>query len=430
MCQVIFMATITTSDELRLFNRSRILSCLRSGGRQSRKFLCESTGLSASTVSQVTADLIDDGVIELFTPKEVIVAKGVKGTAANTRRGRPQVLLQLNSHAATTAVVTWLLNELEVTLYDYAGQRIHRVSRSLKTGAMSLSTLKKHLFSVFDAVLDDGEYETSLQHIAMVCQGTVTRDNSGLLWSPITRLRNIDFGGILQQRYGVSVSVSNNCNMIARAIFEERQTSSQHANENFAVVLSSFGIGLSYFHQGDILTGSHSSGTEFGHMLFKAGGALCRCGRAGCIEAYASDYAIWRRANGKSAGDEPSDLIPQDDLMNLIEAAKQKPGPARDAFEEAGAAIGQGLANLFALFDPFPAILVGITPDAFSLMEKSLHADLQHYGLSAGDGTVSVYDRVTERKLIRNGALLQSLSYIDEKIFGFGVSAQVGESVV
>ena len=72
------MATITTSDELRLFNRSRILSCLRSGGRQSRKFLCESTGLSASTVSQVTADLIDDGVIELFTPKEVIVAKGAK----------------------------------------------------------------------------------------------------------------------------------------------------------------------------------------------------------------------------------------------------------------------------------------------------------------------------------------------------------------
>ena len=63
-------------------------------------------------------------------------------------------------------------------------------------------------------------------------------------------------------------------------------------------------------------------------------------------------------------------------------------------------------------------------------MEKSLHADLQHYGLSAGDGTVSVYDRVTERKLIRNGALLQSLSYIDEKIFGFGVSAQMDESVV
>jgi len=420
------MATITTSDELRLYNRSRILSCLRAGGRQSRKLLCESTGLSASTVSQVTADLIDDGVIELFTPPDA----GTEGVTANTRRGRPQVVLQLNSHAATTAVVTLLLNELEVTLYDYAGQRIHRVSKSVKTGTMSLSTLKKHLFGVLDTVLDEGEYETSLQHIAMVCQGTVTRDNSGLLWSPITKLKNIDFGGILQQRYGVSVSVSNNCNMIARAIFDERQASSKHANKNFAVVLSSFGIGLSYFHQGDILTGSHSSGTEFGHMLFRAGGALCRCGRAGCIEAYASDYAIWRRANGKPAEAEPSDLVPQDALINLIETAKQKPGLARDAFEEAGAAIGQGLANLFALFDPFPTILVGISPDAFSLMEKTLHHELQHYGLNESDGTVSVYDKATERKLVRSGALLQSLSYIDEKIFGFGGNARVGEPVV
>ncbi len=427
MCQVIFMATITTSDELRLFNRSRVLTCLRTEGRQSRKLLCESTGLSASTVSQVTADLIEDGVIELFTPADVTTPV----VSGNSRRGRPQVLLQLNSQAATTAVVTLLLNELEVTLYDYAGQRIHRVAKAVKTSNMSLSTLKKHLFGALDTVLDEGEDESSLQHIAMVCQGTVTRDNSGLLWSPIIKLKNIDFSGIFQQRYGVSVSVSNNCNMIARAIFNDRQSSSQSTGDNnFAVVLSSFGIGFGYYYQGDILTGSHSSGTEFGHMLFKAGGALCRCGRGGCIEAYASDYAIWRRANGQSVNEQPADAIPQEEFVELIAAAKANPGTAREAFEEAGTAIGQGLANLFALFDPFPVILVGITPSAFDLMRKTLHADLQHYGVSEGDGTVSVYDRVTERKLIRCGALLQSLSYIDEKIFGFGGNAPIGEPVV
>ena len=426
MCQVIFMATITTSDELRLFNRSRILSSLRTGGRQSRKFLCESTGLSASTVSQVTADLIDDGVIELFTPENVVTT----GVSNNTRRGRPQVLLQLNSQAATTAVLTLRLNELEVTLYDYSGQRINRVAKSLKTGNLSLSALKKQLFGVLDAVLDDGNYESSLQHIAMVCQGTVTRNNSGLLWSPVIKLKNIDFRGILQQRYAVSVSVSNNSNMIARAIFTERQSSDQSGSKNFAVVLSSFGIGFGYFHQGEILTGSHSSGTEFGHMLFKANGARCRCGRAGCIEAYASDYAIRRRANGAPVDDEPADPVPHEEFIDLIATAVAQKGPARDAFEEAGAAIGQGLANLYALFDPFPVILVGITPDAFSLMEKTLHADLTHYGVKAGDGTVSVYDRVTERTLIRSGALFQSLSYIDEKVFGFGSNARTGESVV
>lgn len=434
MCQVIFMATITTSDELRLFNRSRILSCLRTGGRQSRTALCESTGLSASTVSQVTGDLIDDGVIELVAP---VRSAATSGNGINNRRGRPQVLLQLNSHAATTAVITFLLNEFEVSLYDYAGQRIHRVTKRVATERMSLATLKKHLFGLLDSALEAGECETSLQHIAMVCQGTVARDNSQLLWSPITKLKNVDLRGILQQRYDVTVNVANDCNMIARAIYNEHQTagsvpltgpttSTDNLNDNFAVILSSYGIGLGYFHQGKILTGSYSSGAEFGHMLFKADGALCRCGRKGCIEAYASDYAIWRRANGKPLDSEPADVVPEGKFAELLQEALEKPGPARAAFEEAGAAIGQGLSNLFAIFDPFPAMLVGITPDAFSLMQKSLLADLRHYGVDETDGTISIYDRATERKLIRDGATLRSLEYIDERIFGFGGSARVG----
>jgi len=384
------------------------------------------TGLSASTVSQVTADLIDDGVIELVAPER----NSTDGTAT-TRRGRPQVLLQLNSHAATTAVITLLLNELELTLCDYAGQRIHKVTKRVATERMSLAALKKHLFGLLDAALDASDCEASLRHIAMVCQGTVTRDNSHLLWSPITKLKNVDLRGILQQRYDVTVNVANDCNMIARAIFNERQssqdeTSDDNVNDNFAVILSSYGIGLGYFHQGNILTGSYSSGTEFGHMLYKANGALCRCGRRGCIEAYASDYAIWRRANGKPLDSEPADLVPEDKFAALQKVAKEKPGPERDAFEEAGAAIGQGLSNLFAIFDPFPAMLVGVTPDTFSLMQNSLLADLRHYGVDESDGTISIYDRATERKLIRDGAILRSLEYIDEQIFGFGGSARVG----
>ncbi len=434
MCQVIFMATITTSDELRLYNRSRILSCLRRNGTQSRTLLGESTGLSAATVTQITADLIEDGVIEQVTPAPASASSAI----VNTRRGRPQVMLQLNPEAAITAVLTLLLNEIETTLYDYSGNRIYRFKKSLVTSSLSLSKLNKHLFAALDAALESVDSSNSpLKHIACVCQGTVTRDNSGLLWSPITKLRDVELRSILQGRYGVSVTVSNDCNTIAHALFNKRQTWSaadqkqiarrltEASENNFAVILSSYGIGLGYFHQGDILTGSHSSGTEFGHMLFRADGALCRCGRRGCIEAYASDYAIWRRAKGQSTDACPVDSIPKDEFARLIEIAKQKPGPEREAFEVAGAAFGQGLANLFAIFDPFPALLVGISTDAFELMKPALIRNLQHYGMADNGDYVSVYDRCSERKLIRSGASLQSLSYLDEKIFGFGESATV-----
>lgn len=427
------MATITTSDELRLYNRTRVLSSLRSAGRQSRTCVSESTGLSASTVSQVTADLINDGVIERVTPCQPQNA----ASAPNTRRGRPQVLLQLNSSAATTAVLTLMLNYLEATLYDYSGKEIYTETKVLKTNGLSLSSLKKQLYSALDKAISASRCdENSLRHITVACQGTVTRDNSGLLWSPITKLKNIDLRTIMQQRYTADITVANDCSMIARSIFYEKQAasdslSSQSADDNFATILSSYGIGLGFFHHGDILTGSHSSGTEFGHMLFKPGGALCRCGRSGCIEAYASEYAIWRKATGLPPDTKPIDRVPEEEFAQLLTRAQLKAGPERSAFEEAGASIGQGLANLFAIFDPFPTMFVGIAPDAFELMKEPLISNLQHYGKDDQVSRfISVYDHATERKLIRSGACLQSLSYIDENVFGFGAgySAGYGES--
>ncbi len=420
------MATITKSDELRLFNRSRILTCLRSNGRQSRTQLGELTGLSGATVTQVTADLIDDGVIRQVAPG----ANPASATVAGARRGRPQVILELNAQAATTAVVTFLLNHVDVTLYDYAGRELHRVDRPVVTASLTADTLQSCLFGAVDCALGaSAHYRSTLKHIALVCQGTVTSDSGGLLWSPITGVRDFDLRGVLQARYGIWVTVSNDCNMIARALYQQqneqplpRQPTSgiSRTSNNFATILLSYGIGLGFFHQGSILTGSQSSGTEFGHMLFQADGALCRCGRRGCIEAYASDYAIWRRSKQLPSDSTPADIIPDGEFSQLMDAAQQQPGPERDAFAEAGAAIGQGLTNLFAIFDPFPTVLVGTTANAFHLMEESLAKNLRHYGTGDSSSYISVYNSGSEGSLIRIGAALQALAYIDQEVFGFG----------
>lgn len=433
------MATITKSDELRLYNRGRILKCLRDNGRQSRTWLGENTGLSAATVTQVTADLIDDGVIKQVTPTAVIAPT----TINIPRRGRPQVLLELSPDAATTAVLTFLLNEIEVSLYDYSGDRLHKMKKRIVTAKLSAASLAKHVYAILDrALATDALYPSSLKHITLVCQGTVSSDNSGLLWSPITQISNFDFRTKLQARYGVGVTVSNDCNTIVTALYFERLKLSANndaekddsnsklkdkqsarlidTESNFGAILSSYGIGLGFFHQGSVLTGSHSSGTEFGHMLYRADGALCRCGRFGCIEAYAADYAIWRRAKQLPADTVPVDSIPADEFAQMIDSAQHDDGPERAAFEEAGAAIGQGLTNLFAIFDPFPALLVGTSSSVFDLMEKSLSKNLRHYGMGDSSDYICVYDGFDENDLIRNGASLQALSYIDEQIFGFG----------
>jgi len=417
------MATINKSDGLRLQNRSRVLLCLRNNNSQSRTAISELTGLSSATVTQVTADLLDDGILEKIAPG----ADAVEAESSNTRRGRPQVVLGMRAAAATSAVVTLLLNRLEVTLFDYAGVQLHQQNKTLVTSKLSEKTLGRHLTQLLDKTLAaNATYTKTLKHIAVVYQGTVSSDNNRLLRSPITSLRDFDLAKLLKQRYDTDVAILNDSKIIANALYHEQLQSSTSIapdNNNFAVVRLSYGIGLGLFHQGSVLTGTHSSGTEFGHMLLKPDGALCRCGRHGCIEAYASDYAIWRNAMQQPETNAPPDEIDTDAFNQLIEKASLAPGPERDAFTTAGAAIGLGLTNLFALFDPFPLTLVGTSSAAFKLMEDSLYRNLQHYGTLNNLGLISVHEDKSESELILEGASMLALAYIDREIFSFGERA-------
>lgn len=420
------MATITTSDELRLFNRSRILSCLRNNEKMSRTGISELTGLSSATVTQVTADLIGDHVIERFDSSSTM-----RDTPSlSARRGRPQVLLDLRAGAATTAIITLLLNHLEITLFDYRGNTLYQHKKHLVTSTLTSRTLTGRITRLLDKALSiSAHYKKTLKHIAVVYQGTVTSDNHRLLWSPITGVTNLDLAVVLEKKFGASVSVLNDCKVIASALYKHHEIDELSGKKrNFAAILLSYGIGLGLFHNGKILTGSVSSGTEFGHMLLQENGALCRCGRYGCIEAYASDYAIWRAAQGHTEHSPPADEISAQVFSELIAKAQRQVGHERKAFEKAGAAIGLGLTNLYALFDPFPVVLVGTSKPAFELMKTSLYNNLKHFGNGA-ENLITVYDQQSERNLILQGASRLALEHIDLTVFGFGERSHESSTV-
>ncbi len=74
--------------------------------------------------------------------------------------------------------------------------------------------------------------------------------------------------------------------------------------------------------KGELFTGTQSSGGEFGHMMHRPDGALCRCGRRGCVEAYAGNYAIWRSAEQPARTQTPISDIGADDMAKLAAAAR------------------------------------------------------------------------------------------------------------
>ncbi|MEK1886583.1 MAG: ROK family transcriptional regulator [Phyllobacterium sp.] len=399
---------IARPDDVRRQNRRLVLTALRRYGLLSRTEIVAQTGLSPSTVSAITTSLISEGII--------IEAR--EGDLGSNRRGRPQIALALNPDVASVATVELALNLVHAVLYDYKGQVIAEKSQRVPTLQMPAGSLFQSIFAMLDDLIGARPSGTGpLTHISMGVQGVTDATSATMLWSPITPDRNINFGGVLSQRYGVYVSVANDCNMIAEAL---RWIDPEHYADDFATILLSHGIGMGLYLKGKPFVGARSSAAEFGHMLHLAKGALCRCGRHGCIEAYASDYAILRTISGEDESNQPPQDTDPSTFAKAANRARASEGVERAAFRTAGQAIGAGLRSLFSLIDPVPVALVGPGAGVFDLMEEELREVVSGPSGWGATQDLSIRCYPDEHPLIVQGCLMTSLLHLDTQIFAPG----------
>jgi len=174
--------------------------------------------------------------------------------------------------------------------------------------------------------------------------------------------------------------------------------------------------------RGELFTGTQSSGGEFGHMIHKPDGALCRCGRRGCVEAYAGNYAIWRNATGVPESAPPIADISDGDIAALAQKARQGDGPAREAFRKAGEALGFGLGSLFALLDPAPVAMVGHGALAFDLLEGPIRDAIGRTAGGVHSKAISFATEPNEAPLIKEGCARRALAFLDDQTFAQGNS--------
>jgi predicted NBD/HSP70 family sugar kinase len=402
------MAQIIRSDDLRKQNRETVLRALRRGVTLSRTALCQVTGFSPATVSAIAAGLLDEGVL----------LESREGGGPSQKRGRPQVALSLNPNVATVATASLTLNQVSVALIDYAGALIEERTCKFNTAQSSSDELVSAIADTLRHVLRAHPKKAKmLMEIAVGIQGVTDARGRQMMWSPITPVRQLMLSSELEARFGVPVLLSNDCNMIAEGL---RFRDPQHFGSDFAALLLWNGIGMGLYFRDHAFTGVRSSAAEFGHMIHIPHGARCRCGNHGCIEAYAGDYAIWRRAKQQTPDAAPDDNISGHDMQELAERARAAPGPERDAYAEAGTAIGTGLSNLFALIDPVPVALVGSGAAAYDLMDEEIRAAILDSLAGSEHGMPEIYCFAEEHPLIRDGCLITALKDIDRRVFAPG----------
>jgi len=396
-------------DDLRRSNRAMVISAVRRACQPSRTEIAGATGLSHSTISAISADLISEGVL--------VETKG--GETPSTRRGRPQVALGLNPEVAAVVTVVLSLNHLAVALVDYAGKVIRSEEKRLATLTMPRDDLVGEVLTMTGSLIGGGVVASGpVARIVMAVQGITDAAARTMLWSPITPHSDIPFASLVENAFGVPTTIENDCNMIAVAM---RWLKPHRYREDFLVILLSHGIGMGMVLKGEVFTGTQSSGGEFGHMIHRPNGALCRCGRRGCVEAYAGNYAIWRNARQASEDETPAANIGDTDMLDLAKRARTNDGPEREAFRKAGEAIGFSLGSLFALVDPAPVAFVGHGALAFDLIEPPLREAIARTAGGQNVKAISFDTEPDERPLIRMGCAMRALTFVDQELFAPGV---------
>lgn len=398
------------TELVRRQNRSLVLESLRRSGPLASIELGEVTNLSPATISAITNDMLNERLIEADREET--------DKHRQTQRGRPKVKLKLCADAALVLGIEVTHNALRFLCADYMGVVHIRATVSTESARLSAVAFTKLLIDNVKAFLRTHDISPKRVSVACItCQGSVDARTGELIWSPAFHAKNIQIAAPLTEEFNFRVIVANDTNAIAHALNTERSDK----RGSFAALYLSSGIGLGLFVNGRLLEGSHGSASEFGHMLWKADGALCRCGRRGCIEAYASDFGIYRSANPELADTHPSEITPTaKDMADLVKRAETGDVLARQAFEIAGQALGAGLTNLIMLVNPQEVLLTGPGRSYFHLMEPGMRSVLNH--VSDRGVTDKIDILADERNLAEIGLLSMAYTCLDTDVFASRVS--------
>ncbi len=326
-----------TTRDLRRQNRAALLSSLYLRGPISRLDLVAESGLSAATVTNVVADLINDGVV-------------AEAGSVESDGGRPRTLLAVRPGFGNVIGVDVSETHVEVGLFDLALSTLGTVRHPLVGTRLDPLEVAGLIRTGVDEVLTGTDPDTVFG-VGIGVPGAVR--NGGTVHAPTLGWQGVEFTDMLHPHIAQPLHVDNRARTLGQA---EMWRGAGRGAERAVVALLGVGVGAAVATAGPSFPGITTS--EWGHTVVRAAGAPCRCGSRGCLEAYVGTEAVVRSYAGR-AGVEPVIGDESDAELAAIVARASAPGPAADVLAETGEYLGIGIANLINLLSPDRVVLSG-----------------------------------------------------------------------
>jgi N-acetylglucosamine repressor len=333
-----------TRQQTKEHNTNLVLKTIFDRASVSRAEIARITSLTRTTVSDIVADLIAEGLV-----KEVGMGSSIGG--------KSPILLSLVPDSRYLIGLDLARNKFSGAIVNLRGEIRLKVEQEVKGEDGEAALLS--VYEMLDQLVAT-EYKP-LVGIGIGAPGLVNAGEGVVINAVNLDWTNLPLKRLIQERYHLPVSVFNDSQAAAMG---EYTFGEGHQPESSLVVINvRYGVGAGIIINGQLFHGDGGGAGEIGHIVVvPQGGLPCRCGNVGCLETVASTQALVQRARAL-VGEGKETTLPRAEKkisLELIEQAFNSGDPlACQVVLEAGHYMGMAISSLVGTLNIQKVVLAG-----------------------------------------------------------------------
>lgn len=357
----------------------------------SRADIARATNLTRTTVSDIVAELLDEG----------LVAEIGMGSSQG---GKPPIQVSLVEDARHLICLDLRKDLTYAAAVNLRGQVVarRRLPLQQRMGDQALQVV----YQLLDELVETAK--APLLGIGIGTPGVVDTQR-GIVRQAVNRgWIELPLKDLLARRYHLPVHVANDSHIAALAEY----TYGQHNASNLVLVDIGEGIGSGIVLNGQIHPGDGFSAGEIGHLVVEKNGTLCSCGNPGCLETIASSRALLEQARHLAVERRSPFLaleVPDGDvqLAHLYRAFKAGDPAVTVMLMNVAGYVGTAIASLVGVLNINKLILSGDVTGFGERFLTTINAELQKRVLPsmAADAKLS-FSRLGDEIVILGAAAL------------------------
>ncbi|MET7401362.1 ROK family protein [Dactylosporangium sp. NPDC005572] len=369
------LATRHTTRDLRRRNRAALLAHIYHQGSASRLELMQVSGLSSGSVSNVVSDLVNDGMI-------------AEVGSEDSDGGRPRALLRVRPEFGSVIGVDIGETHVQVGLFDWTLNRIGSTTFPIAETSLEPEAVARMVGAGIATVTAEANISADeLLGVGVGVPGAVqTADSSSVVYAPTLGWSGVRLDQMLEPAVSAPLYIDNCARTLGQA---EMWRGAGRGASRTVVALLGVGVGAA-LASGPDAQGATSSTSEWGHTVIVVGGAPCRCGSRGCLEAYVGAEAILARY-ADLTGSRPLESVGTEARLAELATRAAVPGPAANVLDTTAEYLGIGISNLVNLLSPDRVILAGWVAETIgTVILPAVRAATRRHALSYLYGQIQI----------------------------------------